>query len=160
MRISDWSSDVCSSDLLQVDGGMARLGLAPPELDRLRSDRLLEGVDLRFIASHLARADDASHPANAAQREHFLAAAALFPDVPRTLGNSAAALTAPAGRFDLVRPGIGLYGANPLAAPPNPMRPVVQLTARIAQLREVPAGAGVGYGHAFIAARASRMAPH
>src|SRR3546814_20523591 len=70
--------------VLQVDSGMARLGLAPPELDRLRSDRLLEGVDLRFIASHLACADDASHPANAAQREHFLAAAALFPDVPRT----------------------------------------------------------------------------
>src|SRR3546814_19512622 len=102
---------------------MARLGLAPPELDRLRSDRLLEGVDLRFIASHLACADDASHPANAAQREHYLAAAALFPEVPRPLANSAAALTDPAGRFDPVRPRIGLSGASPLDAPPNPLRP-------------------------------------
>jgi alanine racemase len=59
---------------------------------------------------------------------------------------------------DLVRPGIALYGGNPTRGKPNPMRPVVDLQARILQVRNLPKGASVGYGSAWTARRDSRIA--
>lgn len=145
--------------VLQVDSGMSRLGLAEDEAARLVAEPArLDGVDLRFIMSHFACADLPDHPANAMQRARFERFCAAFPGVKRALDNSAGALTRRDTHFDLVRPGIALYGGAALDDGPNPMRPVVRLEARIAQLRTIPAGAGVGYGLTFTAARDTLLA--
>lgn len=131
--------------ILQVDSGMARLGLSPQEVDRLAAHPdLLGGIDLRFVMSHLACGDDAASPANADQRDRFAAICARLPAAPRSLTNSGGAFLGPDFHFDLLRPGIALYGGAPQAG--VSMAPVAHLTARIVQTRHVPAGAGIGYG--------------
>jgi alanine racemase len=72
---------------------------------------------------------------------------AHFPGVPRALDNSGGSFL-DRGHFDLVRAGIALYGGAPRAGA-NPMHAVIALEARIAQLRTIPAGTGVGYGLTF-----------
>ena len=145
--------------VLQFDSGMSRLGVAPDEAARLAGDSdFLDWVDLRLVMSHLACADTPSHGANAAQLKSFEAMAALFPGVPRSFANSGGSFLDTAFHGDLVRPGIALYGGAPHDAPPNPMHAVVSLDARVIQIRTIPAGSGVGYGHDHIAERETRLA--
>jgi alanine racemase len=144
--------------VLQVDTGMSRLGLPADEVARLIAEPALrDGIDLRYVMSHLACADEPGHGANAEQVAAFERICAAFPGVQRALDNSAGAL-AERSHFDLVRPGIALYGGAPFGQESNPMRPVVRLEARIVQLRTVPAGAGVGYGLTFTTPRETRLA--
>lgn len=144
---------------LQVDTGMARLGLSPEDVARLAAEpQRLRHVDLCLVMSHLACADTPDDPTNAAQTAEFERLAAAFPDVPRALDNSGGSLLARPGHFDLVRPGIALYGGAPQTGRPNPMRAVVALETRIVQVRTIPAGKGVGYGLTFHAERPTRIA--
>jgi alanine racemase len=108
--------------------------------------------------SHLACADTPDHPLNARQIEAFQAARALFPDIPASLANSAATLALPATHFDLVRPGIAVYGGRAVAGLANPMRPVARLEGRIIKIREAGGGESVGYGAAKTLSRPSRLA--
>ncbi|MDZ3830785.1 MAG: alanine racemase [Sphingopyxis sp.] len=145
--------------VLQVDSGMSRLGLAPEDLAVLAGDELFDAaVDLAMLMSHLACADTPDHPANRDQLARFEAAASLFPDVSRTLANSGGAFLSPAFHGDIVRAGIALYGGAPHDGAPNPMQPVVGLDARVIQLRTVPAGCGIGYGHDHRCTQDSRIA--
>ena len=142
---------------LQIDSGMSRMGLSPAELAELLADGdALAGIDLRFLMSHLACADDPADPANAEQAARFRAVAARFPGLPLSLDNSGGAFL-DRGHLDLVRAGIALYGGAAQTGA-DPLRPVAALTAPIAQLRTVPPGAGVGYGLTFRADRATRLA--
>ncbi len=145
---------------LHVDTGMNRLGMTHGETQAVaaRLDRGELAFRPALIMSHLACADEPEHPLNTRQLEAFRAARALFPEVPTSLANSAATLAGGAFAFDLCRPGVALYGANPLAGPGSPMAPVVTLEARIVQLRDVAAGDTVGYGAAETARRPSRIA--
>ncbi|WP_380877066.1 alanine racemase, catabolic [Sphingomonas sp. DBB INV C78] len=144
---------------LQVDTGMSRLGLAPQEAIGLAADaRFGSDVSLELIMSHLACADTPDHPANAAQLARFEALAKHFPNVPRSLANSGGAFLTAGFHFDLARTGVALYGGAPDDAAENPIRPVVTLEARVIQLRNIPAGSGVGYGLSFSAERPSRVA--
>lgn len=132
--------------VVQVDSGMSRLGLTPDELAILRDEPgRLAGVDVRLIMTHLACADDPSDRTNADQRSLFEDIAAQFPGVPRSIDNSGGAMTPDVRHGDIVRAGIALYGGAP-HGDPNPMAAVVALDAYIMQLRQVPAGAGLGYG--------------
>lgn len=143
---------------LQVDSGMSRLGLPGAEVEALASaPGRLAGVDLRLIMSHLACADEPEAEANQAQTAAFETLAGHFPDVPRSLDNSGGCFL-PRGHFDIVRPGIALYGGAPQAGRFNPMRAVVSLEARIVQVRDVPAGVGVGYGLGSVAGHPRRIA--
>lgn len=142
---------------LQVDSGMARLGLPPEEVAILLTEReRLDGIDLQLLMSHLACADDPDAAFNEEQRANFETLARHFPDAPRALDNSGGAFLK-RGHFDLVRAGIALYGGAAQAAP-NPMQAVVVLEARITQLRNIPAGAGVGYGLTYRCDRPTRIA--
>ncbi|USI72446.1 alanine racemase [Sphingomonas morindae] len=144
---------------LQLDSGMARLGLAPEDAARLAADpAALADIELTLVMSHLACADEGDVAANAAQWRAFQARAAAWPGVPRSLDNSGGAFLPRGDHLDLVRPGIALYGGAPTFGEANPMRPVVSLTARIVQVRDVPAGAGVGYGLTSVADHARRIA--
>ncbi len=144
--------------VLQVDSGMSRLGLSRAEASALASNpEQLDGIELRLIMSHLACADDAEAEANRAQATAFEEMASLFPGIPRALDNSGGSFL-PRSHFDIVRPGIALYGGAPQGGRPNPMRPVVALETYIIQVRDVPAGVGVGYGLTSVASHARRIA--
>lgn len=145
--------------LLHLDTGMARLGLDVGEQARLAADHsLLAGLDLRYVMSHLACADEPDHPLNAEQAARFARACAGLPRLPRSFANSSGLFLGADYASDLARPGCALYGINPTPGAPNPMRPVIRLEAPILQIREIPANASVGYGASFVAARHSRIA--
>jgi alanine racemase len=145
--------------VLQADSGMSRLGMAPSEVDQIaRTPARLAGIDVKFVMSHLACADEPGNPANRLQRESFDRLRALLPNVPASLANSSGIFLGPAYHYDLARPGAALYGVNPTPAQQNPMRPVVSLQARIVQTREIGDGVGIGYGHASRARTAMRLA--
>jgi alanine racemase len=108
--------------------------------------------------SHFACADQANHPLNDQQIRQFREIRTLFRGIPGSLANSSGIFLDPSAYCDMVRPGIALYGGNPTPGRPNPMRPVVELKARVLQVRNVPRGATVGYQAAWPAKRASRLA--
>lgn len=140
---------------LQLDTGMNRLGLEADELAAALADGP-DGLDVGLVMSHLACADDAAHLMNAAQREAFVAMAAhpALAGVPRSLSATGGGLMGAAFAFDLVRPGIGLYGGLPFAD----ARPVATLEVPVIQTRAVAPGEAVGYGAAWRAERPTRIA--
>jgi alanine racemase len=95
---------------------------------------------------------------NAKQIAAFRGVKALFPGIPASLANSAGVLAHPDARFDLVRPGIALYGGRAVTGAENPMRPVVRLDLRIVQVRHAARGETVGYGAAQTLKHDSRIA--
>lgn len=146
---------------IHIDTGMNRLGLREAEAEALAGEPdALAGIETVLVMSHLACASEPDHPLNARQAAAFGRIRELFPGIAGSLANSAGTFLGAAFCHDLVRPGIALYGGaaldEHLAA--NPMRSVVRLDARILQVRDVPAGEGVGYGSAETAARDSRVA--
>lgn len=135
-----------------VDSGMNRLGLAPSEIAAV-----LAGMQVAVLHSHLACADNPVHPLNESQRACFADVTARVPAGAYALANSAGIALGPAFHFDLVRPGIGLFGGG-LMPDGSVSRTVARMQARIIQLRDVPAGGTVGYAAAFTARRPSRIA--
>lgn len=144
--------------VLHIDTGMNRLGLDRAEVEELKKPGRLNGLDVRMWMSHLACADEPDHPMNVRQRDRFRAALADLPKAPASLANSGGCLLDKSFHFDLVRPGIALYGGNPQAARPNLFRPVVTYSARLCRLRTVAKGDSVGYGACFTASRDSLLA--
>ena len=142
---------------LQVDTGMSRFGLAPEEV-RAALAAAADAIEIRLLMSHLGCADEPDHPANEDQLGRFAEVAALLPGTPSSLAASSGIFLGPRYHHGMVRPGAALYGVPPQAVRPNPMRPVVRLQARVAQLRTVPAGAWVGYGAGYTTSRPSRIA--
>lgn len=143
------------SAALQVDTGLSRLGLSREEAAALAPRLGNSGIAL--IVSHFACSEE-DHPLNALQMARFRDVHALFPGVPGSLANSSGIFLGPEALHDLVRPGVALYGANPLPGRPNPMRTVVSLEARVVQTRLVPQGATVGYSATWTAKRSTRLA--
>jgi alanine racemase len=144
---------------VQLDTGMNRLGLRPDELQRVVAEpSLLASFKMTLVMSHLACADEPANPMNEAQRVLFDRLRAKLPPAPASLSNSAGTFLGPAFHYDLVRPGIATYGGRAFEGATNPMLPVVSLSARILQLRDVSPGEKVGYGATFMVARPSRMA--
>ena len=138
---------------------MNRLGLTLAEARALSQQRsLLRAIAPSLVMSHLAVADAPEHPLNRKQLAAFRAVRALMPDYPASLANSAGIFLGPDYHFDLVRPGIALYGASAVAGVPNPMRPVVTAEARVLQVREAKSGETVGYGATETMKQPSRIA--
>ncbi|WP_158808544.1 alanine racemase [Beijerinckia sp. L45] len=145
--------------ILQIDTGMARFGLSIDETLALLDDpQAFEGIDLRLLMSHLACADDPENPANVRQLAAFRDVRRRFPGVPASLAASSGIFLGRDYHFDLVRPGAALYGLAPQAGRPGPMRPVVGLCGRVIQVRSVPTGTPIGYGHSAVTTRDSRLA--
>lgn len=144
---------------IQVDTGMARLGLPVAELERLfdRSDHLA-GILPTLVMSHLVSAEDPADPINASQLQRFNSLRTRLPLAKACLANSSGIFLGNAFHFDLVRPGAALYGVAPTLGRPNPMQPVVRVQARLLQWRDVGAGEAVGYNHAWRATKPSRIA--
>ncbi|RUW59118.1 alanine racemase [Mesorhizobium sp. M7A.F.Ca.US.008.03.1.1] len=144
---------------IQVDSGMSRLGMALRDVDRIAADpQAFDGIDIRYVMSHLACADEPEHPANEKQRSAFERLRKMLPEAPASLANSSGIFLGERFHYDLARPGAALYGINPTPAKSNPMLPVVWLQAKVAQTRSVEKGAGVGYGHTYHAQGPLRLA--
>ena len=132
---------------IHVDTGMNRLGLTLHEaLDLRRDEKLLATLAPDLVISHLACADTPDHPMNRRQLALFGEVRAQFPDLPASLANSAGVFLGPDYHFDLVRPGIALYGGVAVQELTNPMRAVATLEARVLAVREAEEGETVGYG--------------
>jgi alanine racemase len=144
---------------LHIDTGMNRLGMPEDELQRLVAEAsLLGSFETTLVMSHLACADEPSNPMNAEQRERFNRLRSLLPPAPASLSNSGGTFLGSGYHFDVVRPGIALYGGRAHEGAPNPMRPVVRLTAKILQVHDVAPGETVGYGAIYKVQRPSRIA--
>lgn len=161
-QIAAWRRSAATRALpsmIHIDTGMARLGLPPDELARLIAEpERLAGLTLRALLSHLACAEDEDHPHNAEQLATFRAALARLPPAPVSLAASSGIFLGSKFHFDIARPGVALYGANPTPRHPNPMTQVIRLKGKILQVRDVDRGQGVGYGSAHRMERAGRIA--
>jgi alanine racemase len=138
---------------------MNRLGLAADEVEDVAgTNDLWSALKLSLVMSHLACADDPQHPKSEAQREAFDRLRARLPKTAGSLANSAGILLGARYLYDLVRPGIALYGGKPCRSGGNPFAPVVRLEGRILQVRNVGAGETVGYGATRTVRDAARIA--
>ena len=144
---------------VQLDTGMNRLGLRPEEVERVAAEpELFAAFKMTLVMSHLACADEQESPMNEAQRTLFDRLRAKLPVAPSSLSNSGGTFLGSKYHYDLVRPGIAVYGGRAFEGGINPMKPVVSLSARILQLRDCEPGEAVGYGATFKVTRPSRMA--
>ncbi len=145
--------------LLHIDTGMHRLGLTPADIATVEADpSRLAGITWAYAMTHLVSAEAPHDALNALQLRRFTEACARLPLMPRSLANSSGIFLGDKFRSDLARPGAALYGVNPTPAQPNPMRPVLRLTAPVLQIRDIPAGEGVGYNATWVATRPTRVA--
>ncbi|HUS97010.1 MAG TPA: alanine racemase [Hyphomicrobiaceae bacterium] len=144
---------------IQVDTGMNRLGIPVTDHQALReAAALAKNFEPCLIMSHLACADTPEDPMNARQLAGFKDSLSLLPDAPLSLANSGGIFLGADYHFDLVRPGIALYGGRAFTGGVNPVRPVVRLCARILQVRDTAAGETVGYGASHVLTRPARIA--
>lgn len=144
---------------IHIDTGMSRLGLDEHETERLIQDESrLDGLDVLYVMSHLACAEEGEHPLNAEQLARFSRWRAAFPWARASLVNSSGIFLGPDYHFDLARPGSALYGINPVPRRPNPVRQVVRLEGKILQIREVDPPNTVGYGATRRVATRTRIA--
>ena len=159
---------------LKVDTGLARNGAfhgmgEPPRAGEdgwrtlVQQARALEAegvLEVVGIFSHFAYADAPDHPTVRSQLENFWSAVSLAeglglrPEV-RHLANSAATIWLPQAHADLVRPGLAIYGLTPTPELPNELglRPVMTVESRLSNLKWLPAGQGVSYGHTYVTER-------
>ncbi|HWA90230.1 MAG TPA: alanine racemase [Rhizomicrobium sp.] len=145
---------------IHFDTGMNRLGLPASELGVLAAETKMRLAGLRVVLwmSHLACADDPGAKMNASQLDRFHTALAMLPPAPASLASSGGVMLGKAFAFDMVRPGLGLYGGNPQLSEKNPFATVAVLTGKILQLRRVEEGETAGYGATFVARRPSMLA--
>ncbi|MFC7307475.1 alanine racemase [Streptomyces monticola] len=155
---------------LKADTGLGRNGCRPDDWPELVEESLkaeAEGtLRITGLWSHYACADEPGHPSIAAQSTAFAQMVAyaedagLRPEV-RHIANSPATLTLPDSHYDLVRPGIAMYGVSPSPEVGVPadfgLRPVMTLTASLALVKQVPAGHGVSYGHHYVTPGATTL---
>jgi len=148
-----------SAAALQLDTGMSRLGLSKSEQKILFSDlnRLIP-IRLTLIMSHLACADEPGNAMNRKQLHEFQAAIQNFPNLPASLSASSGIFLGSKWRFDLVRPGVCLYGAKPNNSTPNPMSQVILLQGKILQVQDVDTQRTVGYGASHRVGKPTRIA--
>ncbi len=151
---------------VKVDTGMARLGLQPHEaLPFLRWLQTLAGIEVSGLFTHLATADSADPTLAHAQLQAFgevvdaAAQTGLRPPLVHA-ANSAAIFRHPAAHWDMVRPGIALYGLDPSPETQCPVgfRPALAFKTAIAQVKRLPPGTPVSYGATYITSRASCIA--
>ncbi|MFT4034563.1 MAG: alanine racemase [Patulibacter sp.] len=146
---------------VKLDTGMGRLGARDAETATALARRCIDEPSLTLAGAmtHFATADELGDRYFAVQLERFAAWTAtmrdLAPGAVIHAANSAAILRASAAHFDLIRPGVGLYGLDPFGAGPDgrELRPALSLRATLAAVQPIRAGQSTGYGRRWIAER-------
>lgn len=144
---------------IQVDTGLNRLGLSMLDAELLNDDNgRLKGLDVGYVISHLACADDIDSPMNNEQLQRFRRVRRLLPMGKASFANSSGIFLGADYHFDLLRPGAAIYGINPRPEMPNPMAQVVRVQSRVIQIRDVEPGQSIGYGAAHVVETPTRAA--
>jgi alanine racemase len=142
---------------LKCDSGMHRAGFAPADMAHAYARLQASGKASDIVLmTHFARADEPGSPSTAQQIAAFDAATASLPGL-RSLGNSAGVLAWPQARRDWARPGILLYGADPLPVPEADLVPVMTLQSEVFAVRTLQPGDALGYGGRFVADKPTRV---
>jgi len=154
---------------VKVDTGMSRLGIRSEQLDEIialiREIKALPGLELEGIFTHFADADARDQTYTLRQLERFksvlrtLTEEHLRPPIVHA-ANSAATISLPLAHFDMVRPGIAIYGLDPSpdVRLPAGFRPALSFKTQVAQVKTIPAGEGISYGVTYITERPTRIA--
>jgi alanine racemase len=153
-RRSGWNGGAA----IHIDTGMNRLGLTITEAQSIIPRINAGDHGIALVISHLVSGELLNNPTNARQLAAFREIASRFTNVPASLSNSSGIYLGAQFQFDMVRPGAALYGINPTPEADNPMQPVVELKARIVQIRNIERGETVGYGGTWTARRPTRLA--
>ena len=142
---------------LKVDTGMHRLGMsAAAALEAYPALQASASIGQITLMSHFASADDVNSSFTNTQLERMEPVLRALPNAPASVANSAAIITRSDSHRDWVRPGIMLYGANPLGEAASPrLRPVMTLKSRLLAVRHIEAGDSVGYNQTWISPRAT-----
>lgn len=163
IEMAEWDAFVASSHwsggyALNIDTGESRLGLAMDEAAAFatRLDSVDHGITL--VMSRLDRADRPDSPLNDRQIEVFRELRRLYRGVPASLADSLGIFLGAKAHCDLVRAGAALYGVNPTPGLANPMQPVIELQARIVQIRNMAPGETMADNPGWIARRRTRLA--
>jgi alanine racemase len=142
---------------LKIDSGMSRLGVQAEEaLAMAQSMAATPGALFEGVFTHFARADEADPAPSNVQEKRFrnaieaLESSGLLPSLVHA-ANSAAGLTRPSAYFNIIRPGIAIYGLHPSADFPLPseFQPALQWKTVLSQVKVLPPGRGVSYGHIY-----------
>ncbi len=155
---------------IKIDTGLSRNGATveewPSVVDAALKAEADGAVRLVGVMSHFALADAPQHPTIAHQTQVFREATELAEArgahlEVRHIANSAATLTLPEAHFDLVRPGLAVYGLSPVPDVAGPaelgLRPAMTVRARLANVKRVAAGQGVSYGHEYVTERETTL---
>jgi alanine racemase len=153
-KASNWEGGAA----LHFDTGMNRLGLGVDEAAAVAERTKMTNHGITLVMSHFACSDEPAHPLNMSQTQTLRDMRQLFRNIPFSLANSSGIYLGAAAHFDIVRPGIALYGGNPMPDGDNPMEPVITLSARIVQTRMIESGATIGYNATWTAKRPTRIA--
>jgi alanine racemase len=145
---------------LKIDTGLSRNGCTAADWpDLVAAAAKCDEIEPVGVWSHFAYADAPGHPTIGAQMRAFEEAVAVAEAAGvrpryRHLANSAATLTLSEAHFDLVRPGIAVYGLSPVPAEGDfGLVPAMTVQAQLASVKRVPAGSGVSYGHEYTTTR-------
>lgn len=143
---------------LKIDSGMHRAGFAPEDVASAWAQvHASHRTDEVVLMTHFARADEPDEPMTLAQLATFRTCTQGLA-APISVSNSAGVLAWPDARGDWARPGIMLYGSNPLGAPDNTLlKPVMTLQSEVFAERWITPGETVGYGGRFVASRRTRV---
>lgn len=142
-QLNTWSKTNLDG-ALHIDTGLNRLGLSLEDLPEAQQykDRI------KLIMSHLACSDEPNHPHNAFQLKNFQEKTQAF-SCPKSLAASGGAFLSKDYHFDIIRPGISLYGGNPHPEKPSPVKNPVMWATKILQVKYIKSGDKVGYGCTF-----------
>lgn len=143
---------------LHFDTGFNRLGFRVKEAELVKREIEQPRFEPQMIMSHFACADQPSHEMTRKQNGLFQGVLNLFPNIPASLANSAATMTSKDYHYDMVRPGIAVYGGRAVNGRPNPMANVIRMEAPILQIKEARVGETVGYGAQYRLRRDTRIA--
>jgi alanine racemase len=146
---------------VKLDTGMGRLGTRDPAHATALLQRAVDtpGIEAAGAMTHFATADELGDRFFGEQLQRFAdwlpTARAVAPDLIAHAANSAAVLRDEASHFDLIRPGVGIYGLDPFGADPRPreLTPALRLTATLGAVQPIAAGESTGYGRRWVAER-------
>nr|WP_120491503.1 alanine racemase [Corynebacterium lactis] len=149
---------------VMVDTGLSRSGISMANGDFAAAVPVLVGMHvggklhITGAFTHYACADELGHPSVGKQTENFRAAIAALreaglKDLVNHAANSPAALELPDAAFDMVRPGLAIYGGEPIAGKSHGLRPVMRWEASVVLVKKLPAGESVSYGQSWTAQR-------
>jgi alanine racemase len=162
-ELAEWDAFVTGNDwrggaALQVDTGMNRLGISPGDAAALAPRIRAENHGITLLMSHFVSSEAPDDPLNEKQIRLFREVRMLYRGIPASISNSSGVLLGSPAHCDMVRPGAALFGVNPTPGRNNPMRPVIELRARVLATRNIMKGETVGYNAQWTAKRGTNIA--